>query len=105
MDKVAWSAIPLRRFRHVFSRPRRLQYILWRLFKLGMPLVSRLSDGTWVAIRPRPASDLEVAYEVMFDRAYELPSDMSPNSVRAHCRPGGECRLLVLVVGEPLPEC
>jgi len=82
MDKVPWCVMPLRHFRQVFSIPRRLQYIIWRLCKLGIPLVTRLSDGTWITIRPRPASDLAVAYEIMFDRAYELPDDMPPNSVQ-----------------------
>jgi len=85
MSDRSWCTDRIRRFRDVFPPAQRLGYLAWRLAKYvakyKAPFVGRLTDGTWIMLRPEPSPDLAIAYEIMFDRVYDLPEDLAPETI------------------------
>jgi FkbM family methyltransferase len=62
---------------------------VWDRAALNFPLIVRMKSGTRALMRPAPASDLNVFYEVFVKRVYNPPFDLDPESVRLVVDLGG----------------
>lgn len=69
-------------FRHLFPLWHRLRYVCWRLARCRHPLTAAMIHGTRITMRPLPASDYGVAYEVFQDQIYRSPFPETLQDVR-----------------------
>ncbi len=53
----------------------------WKLSSSSQPLIVKLASGSRAFIRPEPATDYNVFYEVFVKRVYEPPADIDRGSV------------------------
>jgi len=60
----------------------RLHYLLWRVTGSRREVTVSLSTGPRLVIRPSPAGDLSVAYEIFVDELYRSPRPLVPPAVR-----------------------
>lgn len=70
------------KLRDRLTLPSRARYALWRLTRTKRPLVVRLSTGERIALRPKPSTDLDTAYEVFASETYRGPEPLDPARVR-----------------------
>lgn len=67
--------------RQLLDWPSWAQYVFWRATNSRRPLWCSLSNGTTIAVRPRPSSDLDTANEVFAQRAYDPTTRVDPEHV------------------------
>ncbi|HKG94574.1 MAG TPA: FkbM family methyltransferase [Gemmatimonadaceae bacterium] len=60
----------------------RARYLAWRALKVPSAPVFRLSAGERLAVRRRPAADLDTAYEIFVSEVYRSPRPIARESVR-----------------------
>jgi FkbM family methyltransferase len=63
------------RFRDILTPASRIRYLLWRGLHARRPITLTLRTGPRFVLRPRPATDYGVAYEIFFNAIYEWPAD------------------------------
>lgn len=54
-----------------------LRYLAWRALHLPRPVTVALEDGSMLVLRPQPAHDLSVAYEIFVGQMYRPPRPLS----------------------------
>ncbi len=76
------GAVTPTRLRDLMTAGSQIRYAIWRL--TGMPRVVKvvLRGGERLLLRPEPAKDLSVAYEVFVDELYRLPPPCVGRSIR-----------------------
>ena len=60
----------------------RLRYFVWRLTRSRAPVNVALKTGERIAVRPKPSTDLDTAYEVFAAECYRGPEALDPARIR-----------------------
>jgi FkbM family methyltransferase len=68
--------------RALLSPASRIRYLIWRMTGSRRDLTVSLRNGPCLVIRPAPAGDLSVAYEIFVDELYRSPRPLAPAAVR-----------------------
>ena len=71
-----------RRLRALMRPASRLRYLVWRASGAAHDLTVSLRDGPRLIIRPAPAGDLSVAYEIFVEELYKSPRALTPTSAK-----------------------
>ncbi len=70
------------RLRALMRPASRLRYLIWRVTGSRRDLTVRLRKGPRLVMRPAPAGDLSVAYEIFVDELYRSPRPLAPATIR-----------------------
>jgi FkbM family methyltransferase len=71
-------------FRQVLTPASRLRYLWWRASQSDRPITVALGDGGRIIMRPAPARDFGVAYDIFFRAMYGWPDDEPPQAMMSH---------------------
>lgn len=72
-------------FRDVLTNGSRLRYMSWRLSHSREPITLALRSGPRIIMRPQPARDFGVAYDIFFNSMYGWPLTDGPAPPEGAC--------------------
>jgi FkbM family methyltransferase len=72
----------VKRLRDGLTLPSRVRYAIWRATGSRRVLRVARRDGTRLALRPPPTTDLDTAYELYVGECYRCPRPLDPAGVR-----------------------
>jgi FkbM family methyltransferase len=101
---AALTALPrVRRLRDLMRPGSRLRYLAWRAAGARRTLTIGLRDGDRLIVRPAPAGDLSVAYEIFVDELYRSPRPLAAASVRRIVDVGANVGYALSYLGRRFP--